>query len=55
MLASGEEGMATENQVLAAGRDEGSRRSLALSLAIAGSIALLVFLAWLCWAAFTAV
>ncbi len=46
----------SEPQVAAAGeRDEGSRRSLALSFAIAGSIALLIFLAWLCWAAFTAV
>jgi hypothetical protein len=41
--------MSSEQQAL-----EGSRRSLALSLAIGGSIAFLIFLAWLCWAAFTA-
>jgi len=44
----------SEQQVLIQERPEGSRRSLALSLAIGGSIALLIFLAWLCWAAFTA-
>jgi hypothetical protein len=44
----------SEPQVLAESR-ESSRRSLALSLAVGGSIAFLIFLAWLCWAAFTAV
>ena len=44
----------SEPQVAVAERNESTRRSLALSLAIGGSIALLIFLAWLCWAAFTA-
>jgi hypothetical protein len=47
--------MSEQNVAVAERRDEGSRRSLALSFAIGGSIALLIFLAWLCWAAFTAV